>query len=107
MQQNFKSGFLASKQYSVYFNQCNLYAAVMDYHRILRNLERDISFPVVFRIKTETSKVEPKLQWLSGKVLNSSSRGCGFEPIRKHCVVSLRKTHYLLLSTSSTLEEPS
>ena len=32
-------------------------------------------------------------QWLSGTVLYSRSRGRGFEPHRRHCVVSLSKTH--------------
>ena len=35
-------------------------------------------------------------QWLNGRVLDSRLRGCRFEP---HCVVSLIKTHYSLLST--------
>ena len=30
-------------------------------------------------------------QWLSGRVLDSRLRGCGFEPHRRHCVVSLSK----------------
>ena len=30
-------------------------------------------------------------QWLSGRVLDSMPRGCGFEPHRRHCVVSLSK----------------
>ena len=30
-------------------------------------------------------------QWLSGRVLDSRPRGCGFEPNRRHCVVSLSK----------------
>ena len=30
-------------------------------------------------------------QWLSGKVLDSRLRDCGFEPHRRHCVVSLSK----------------
>ena len=30
-------------------------------------------------------------QWLSGRVLDSRLRGGGFEPHRRHCVVSLRK----------------
>ena len=30
-------------------------------------------------------------QWLSGRVLDSRPRGCGFEPHRRHCVVSLSK----------------
>ena len=32
-------------------------------------------------------------QWLSGRVLDSRPRGCGFEPHPRHCVVSLSKTH--------------
>ena len=43
-------------------------------------------------------------RWLSGRVLESRSRVCGFEP---DCVVSLSKTLYTLLSTSSTQEGPS
>ena len=30
-------------------------------------------------------------QWLSGRVLDSRPRGRGFEPHRRHCVVSLNK----------------
>ena len=30
-------------------------------------------------------------QWLSGRVLDSRPKGCGFEPHRRHCVVSLSK----------------
>ena len=30
-------------------------------------------------------------QWLSGRVLDSRPTGCGFEPHRRHCVVSLSK----------------
>ena len=33
------------------------------------------------------------VQWLSGKVLDLRQRGRGFEPHRRHCVVSLSKTH--------------
>ena len=32
-------------------------------------------------------------QWLSGRVLDLRSRGCGFEPLWLHCVVFLSKTH--------------
>ena len=32
-------------------------------------------------------------QWLSGRVLDSKPRGRGFEPHRRHCVVSLSKTN--------------
>ena len=30
-------------------------------------------------------------QWLTGRLLDSRPRGCGFEPRRLHCVVSLSK----------------
>ena len=30
-------------------------------------------------------------QWLSGRVLEVGPRGCGFEPRRGHCIVSLSK----------------
>ena len=32
-------------------------------------------------------------QWLSGRVLDLRPKGRGFEPHRRHCVVSLSKTH--------------
>ena len=31
-------------------------------------------------------------QWLSGRVLDSRPKGRGFEPHRRHCVVSLSKS---------------
>ena len=46
-------------------------------------------------------------QWLSVRVLDSRQRDRGFEPHRRHCVVSLSKTHLSLLSTGSTQEDPS
>ena len=46
-------------------------------------------------------------QRLSGRVLDSRPRGCGFESHRCHYVVSLSKTHLSLLSTGSTQEDPS
>ena len=45
------------------------------------------------------------VQRLSGRVLDSRLRGCGFEPHWHHCVVSLNKTHLSLLSTGSTQED--
>ena len=44
-------------------------------------------------------------QWLSGRVLDSRTRGRGFEPQRRRCVVSLSKTHLSLLSTGKTQED--
>ena len=36
-------------------------------------------------------------QWLSGRVLDSRPKGRGFEPHRRHCVVSLSKNINLSL----------
>ena len=46
-------------------------------------------------------------QWVSGRVLDSRPRGRRFQYHQPHCVVSLNKTHLLLLSTGSTQEDPS
>ena len=35
-------------------------------------------------------------QWLIGRVLDSSSRGRGFEPHRRHCVVVLEQGTFIL-----------
>ena len=43
--------------------------------------------------------------WLSIRVLESRSRGCRFEPHQSHCIVSLSKTLYPLLSTGLTQED--
>ena len=40
--------------------------------------------------------------WLSSRVHDSRSRGCGLELHHRHCVVSLSKTLYPLLSTGTT-----
>ena len=45
------------------------------------------------------------LLWLSGRVLDSRSICCGFEPYQRHCIVSLNKTGYPLHSTGSTRED--
>ena len=47
------------------------------------------------------------VQWLSGRVLDSRPRVHGFEPHQYHCVASFSKTHLSLLSTGSTLADPS
>ena len=36
-------------------------------------------------------------QWLSGRVLDSRPRGCGFEPHRRHCVVVLEQDTFILV----------
>ena len=42
------------------------------------------------------------MQWLSGRVLDSRPKGRGFEPHRRHCVVSLSKN----ISPSLVLVQP-
>ena len=41
-------------------------------------------------------------QWLSGRVLDSRPKGRGFEPHRRHCVVSLSKN----INSSLVLVQP-
>ena len=35
-------------------------------------------------------------QWLSGRVLDSRPKGCGFEPHRRHCIVVLEQDTFIL-----------
>ena len=58
---------------------------------------------VIIQYRLVTFTVEAL--WLSGRVLDSRSRGCRFEPHQRHCIVSLSKTCYPLLSTGSTQED--
>ena len=44
-------------------------------------------------------------QWLSGGVLDSRLRDCGFEPHQRHFILSLSKTHYPLLNTGLEISE--
>ena len=44
---------------------------------------RSMAFSIAFK--------KEGAQWLSGRVLDSKPRGRGFEPHRRHCVVSLSK----------------
>ena len=61
-----------------------------------------------FQEKTDDfSNIEEPTFCGSGRVLGSIPSGCGFEPHWRHCVVSLSKTLYSLLSTCSTREDQS
>ena len=42
---------------------------------------------------SDSKYVSKGAQWFSGRVLGSRPRGRGFEPHRRHCVVSLSKTN--------------
>ena len=71
-----------------------------------------VSLSVRYQLVKMLTTLEPRgifkgAQWLSGRVLDPRPRSCGFEPHRRHCVVSLSKTHLSLLSSGSTQENPS
>ena len=46
---------------------------------------------IQIRISLKTFCILPGAQWLSGRVFDSKPKGRGFEPHRRHCVVSLSK----------------
>ena len=52
-------------------------------------------------------RLPPLVERADHRVLDSRSRGCGYEPHQRHCIVSLSKTLYPLLSTGSNQEDPS
>ena len=55
-------------------------------------LQSIIAFPVTLKDQTEPVFNQALgAQWLSGRVLDSRPKGRGFEPHRRHCVVSLSK----------------
>ena len=35
-------------------------------------------------------------QWLSGRVLDSRQKGCGFEPLQRHCIVVFEQDTFIL-----------
>ena len=44
----------------------------------------------------KSDKMRGGAQWLSGRVLDSRLRGCGFEPYLRHCVVVLEQDTFIL-----------
>ena len=52
-------------------------------------MSRDMKFPTMWYVGS--AKHQMGAQWLSGRVLVSRPKGRGFEPHRRHCVVSLSK----------------
>ena len=51
----------------------------------------DFFFFFCEKISFENKSAYKGAQWLSGRVLDSRPKGRGFEPHRRHCVVSLSK----------------
>ena len=68
---------------------CNIYNFIQN-HNHCRDLHQ--IFPACLRHLVQCLK--QGAQWLSGRVLDSRPRGRGFEPHRRHCVVSLSKNIY-------------
>ena len=46
--------------------------------------------------RREEPNTTKEAQWLSGRVLDSRPKGCGFEPHRRHCVVVLEQDTFIL-----------
>ena len=71
-------------------------------------LDNETEIRVSFAMFVEKAKVSDKnlfgikqllllgAQWLSGKVLDSRLKGCGFKPHRHHCVVVLEQDTFIL-----------
>ena len=57
-------------------------------------LSVELSLEYSFYNITEFYNKVKGVQWRSGRVLDSRPSGCGFEPHRRLCVVSLRKNIY-------------
>ena len=54
-----------------------------------------------------TLKKQCSAHWLSGRLLDLRLGAAGSNPYRRHCVVSLSKSHLSLLNTGSTQEDQS
>ena len=56
----------------------------------------DPSLDPTFLVKPVNILQRTGAQWLSGRVLDSSLRGRGFEPHRRHCIVVLEQDTFIL-----------
>ena len=52
--------------------------------------------PLINEESSEISSHVRGAQWLSGRVLDSRPKGCGFEPNWRHCVVVLEQDTFIL-----------
>ena len=57
------------------------------------SIESDFHITISKQSRHHKQTKQLEAQWLSGRVLDSRPRGQGFKPHRRHCVVSLSKTH--------------
>ena len=51
---------------------------------------------IIYLSKENFTCLKEGAQWLSGRMLDSRQRGCGFEPHRGHCVVVLEQNTFIL-----------
>ena len=51
---------------------------------------------LLYRVKPGKYNSYQGAQWLSGRVLDSSTRGRGFQPHRRHCIVVLEQDTFVL-----------
>ena len=59
---------------------------------LAKNIHVNTSYCIpYFKYFTPFHLVIKGVQWLSGRMLDSRPRGCGFEPHQRHCVLSLSK----------------
>ena len=61
--------------------------------RGITNMSYTPPFFLIPQIFISTLRGSEGTQWPSDRVIDSKSRGCGFEPNWHHCIVSLSKTH--------------
>ena len=60
----------------------------------LGELSLDMTIAVDWGVKCQIKQTKGA-QWLSGRVLDSSPMGRGFEPHRRHCVVVLEQDTFI------------
>ena len=64
-----------------------MFVAAVDWLQSLKQFFINVSYHILVASLT----LMEGAQWFSGRVLDSRPRGRGFEPHRRHCVVSLSK----------------
>ena len=64
-----------------------MFVAAVDWLQSLKQFFINVSYHILVASLT----LMEGAQWLSGRVLDSRRRGRGFEPHRRHCVLSLSK----------------
>ena len=97
------SDFITETRVSIYkFRSSEVFLNCAWSHNRQGDIERIAHTSVIFfystvnlhaRLTKYCSKLAPGAKWLSGRVLDSRPRVRGFKPHRRHCVVSLSKTH--------------